>query len=347
MKFKRTLTGVLVGLSVLLLGACGKNNAQQEFADNFKTSIDSEYNASTFNLSLDDFNYSGGEDAFSINMLAAQLKNVKVEGSYAVDYENNSLESEMNFSILNQKFPIQIVGNKENLYMSTSFISGMYNIASAFNSSMSIPSSTISKLDGKYVDLLEMIEVQNDINLEDYFDVSDTKAADELNAALKKEILTFDKDSFKKSRDTLSHKFTKEECTKLFNVAMEHYKKDLDSEEKKQFEKAQKEYAKSLKDVNLDYSVAVKINTKTKQTESKIKVSLANPNKKSEKMTMAFKYVMELKKNKNAITMPKKSEVLTSDEIDEIMNSATNSRYDGEDSLGDYDSYFDSSDSGI
>lgn len=337
MNMKKVLLGTATTAAVFLLTACGSNPKDEFIKTMYDSQNTSEYNAGEMSLKVKDFTYESDDKNAYASMIASQLKDVSIEGNYLTDSKKGTSETNFTFKVLGQKIPFNVVSDKDNFYLSTNFISGILDLADSFGANLPVNQAELKKLEGKYVNVLEAGEQIAD-KAADTTDSSnpfknispeDTNIPTEkLNAAIKKTIETFDKDSFKKDKDTLTHTFTKAEMVKLLESTDKTLKADKDYKKEYSDSGMDKQMASMIeffKEKTSIFKTKIAINEKTKKMVSEVNVGTENEDNKDEKMSITLNLTTTPKKDKTAVKLPAKKEILTSKEFEDILNSLVES----------------------
>lgn len=324
MKFKKLFLGITLSLLVFSLVACG-SDPRKEFVEAMYSTDMSDYNAAKFDMKIKDLTYNGDQGNATVRMVANQLKDMKIDGTYAFDEKAEAAEMEVNLNLLGEKIPLQLVGKKDTFYMSTSFVSGLADLATAFGTPIELDKNDLAKLKDKYIDIAEtgstLSSEKSDAeknSFKEAFSV-DTKKNKKYNDDLKKLVESFDKNSFKKDKDTLSHTFTKEEFIKIIDFMNKNLKEDKKAK-KAGLDKQLTETTQALKKDIDKLEMNVSINEKTKKTDLEVTFGMKNPENKNNNMSIVLALSMTPQKNKNQIKLPDKKNIITQNELTKIMN---------------------------
>ncbi|MEI5994723.1 hypothetical protein [Candidatus Enterococcus mansonii] len=322
MKMKKYVLAVFTGIAIFLLAACG-SDPRKEFAKEMMNANGEQYNAASFKMKIDDLTYDGDQGGAYVKMFASQLKDVTIDGKYAYDEKAEALELEVTANVLGEKLPIQLVSKKDKMYMSTSFVSGALDLANSFGYPIELSKSELNKLKGKYIDIAEAgdtlssgkLDQKNPLKDKELTNVKDSKMGKELI----KLIESFDKKSFKKDKDVLTHTFTKTEIIQMLEKMDEVAKEDKDykkSGNAKEIKDAIKTFKKDIEKMDLKVS----INQKTKAVDTKLSMSANN---KSDDSTVGMVMTISVtpQKNKKEINVPSKKEIISEDELNKIFSS--------------------------
>ncbi|WP_429950241.1 hypothetical protein IGJ55_000693 [Enterococcus sp. AZ170] len=342
MKVKKYLLGIITSVVILLLAACG-SDPRKEFTNAMFSSKGQEYNAASFEMKIKDLTYDGDEGGAYVKMFASQLKDMSIDGSYAVDEKKDTVEMEITANLFGEKLPFQFVGNKENYYMSTSFVSGLLDLANSFGYPFELSKSDLNKLKGKYIDIAEAGDTLSSGELDKktkplkdktFVNMEESKMGSEM----KKLIESFDKDSFKKDKDVITHTFTKKEIIRMMEKIDEVAKEDKDYK-KSDDAKEMKDAIKSLKKDMDKMDIKVSINQKTKAFDTEIAIAATDEDAAS--MTMVMAISVQPQKNSAKIKIPSKKEIISQDELEEILAEITgtisdDSDFELEDDIYDY-----------
>lgn len=324
MKMKKYMLGIITGIAIFLLAACG-SDPRKDFTKELLNSKGEEYNAASFKMKIKDLTYDGDEGGAYFKMFASQLKDMSLDGKYAIDDKKDTMEMEITANLFGEKLPFQFVGSKDKYYMSTSFVSGVLDIANSFNYPIELSKSDLNKLKGKYIDIAEagdtlssgkLDEKTNPIKNKTFANAEDSKMGREL----KKMIESFDKKSFKKDNDVVTHTFTKKEIIQIMEKIDEVAKEDKDYK-KSGDQKEMKETIKSLKNDMDKMDVKVGINQKTKAVD--MEMSLAATDDEEANMGIVMSISVTPQKNSKKIKRPSKKDIISQDELKDILSSVT------------------------
>ncbi|WP_086349791.1 hypothetical protein [Candidatus Enterococcus clewellii] len=317
MKLNKWGLGILTILSIFLLGGCW-NDPRTEFIEALSNAGSSAAEASKFELSVADFDYAGGDtdSDLYISMFASQLKAISLKGTFASDEDKEVSETELALGAYGQKIPFQFVTEKENMYVSTSFISGALDIADMFQYPVTIDEDELQKLDGKFINI---DNIKDQLDGEDE-DEKDTDSNVGFNFSLMKkakELMDiFDKESFTKKDDVISHTFTKKEILAVMEAMKDYAKEEKDKESQKTFE----ESITALKSSFKDLKIKVSVNQKTNKINSTITMSYLY-DATAAKFDVSLKLTITPQKKTGKIKVPGKKDILSEEKFDEILNS--------------------------
>jgi hypothetical protein len=348
MKLKKLLLGAVTITAIFFMTACG-SDSREAFVNNLYDQ--KEYNASETTMKINELSFEGGEDAATYNLFANQLKDLSIEINTVVDQKKALTQSDATIKLLGQKIPFKMIGDSKNAYISTDFVSGLLNVTNAFSyDTPTVDKKKLDKLKGKYLDLTEFGVQNTALNESDLIPPNepknDLKAMNDLpykklTAELKKTVESFDKDSFKKEKDVITHTFTNAEIIKL----LETYDKVLkeDKNYKKEYKESEQdkllaEIIKVFKDKSLNMKLTVSVNEKSNQQNVELNATM-------NKDDQSFKFVMNINsklKNKKAdIQLPDKKEIITSEEFQEIYSSVMPNYSNFEQTDDDEEEYMD------
>ncbi|MBP1046376.1 hypothetical protein I6N96_08770 [Enterococcus sp. BWM-S5] len=317
MKLKKWGLGILTTMSVFLLSGCW-NDPRTEFIEALSNAGTSAAEASKFELSVEDFDYSSNDMNTNLymSMFASQLKELSLDGSFASDEEKEVSETELNLKVYGQTLPFQFVTDEENMYLSTSFISGALEIAEAFQYPVNISQSDLDKLEGKFINV-DNITDQLDDEDEDKEDEDSGSGFDLALIKKMKEIMDiFEKDSFTKKDDVISHTFTKKEIIAVMDALKDYAKEAKDKESQKSFEDG----IKTLKNSFDTLKIKVSVNTKTNKITSTVTMSYLYDDADTE-MDLVLKIKITPQKKSGEINVPGKRDILSEERFQVIMDS--------------------------
>ncbi|MGX7149108.1 hypothetical protein [Enterococcus ureasiticus] len=332
MKIKKYMLGIITGVVIFLLAACG-SDPRKDFTKELFSSKGDEYNAASFKMKIKDLAYDGDEGGAYVKMFASQLKDMSIDGKYAIDDKTDAMEMEITANLFGEKLPFQFVGNKDKYYMSTGFISGMLDIAKSFSYPVELSKSDLNKLKGKYIDIAEAGDTLTSGKLDKQTDTLKNKMFtnaenSKMTIEMKKLIESFDKKSFKKDKDVVTHTFTKKEIIQMMEKIDEVAKEDKDYK-KSDDAKEMKDAIKSLKNDLDKMDVKISINQKTKALD--MEMSMAATDDKDAKMSIVMTIAVTPQKNDQKIKMPSKKEIISQDELKDILSTITGAGSDDSD----------------
>lgn len=288
---KRVKLVVLLGI-ILVLGACSKS-PKEEFIASYDSLGTGEYNAGKFEATITDFKMNQTSGAAWAQILNDSLKNMTSQGDYQFNEKDSSFSFNAAVEVFGTEMPLNIVGNEEKFYVSTSFVDGMFALMDSFGVPIEADQTQIEKLAGKY------IEVDTDELVEDAGEDTDSSAdAEEMSNKMTKLLEDAKEESFKADGDTVSHTFTSADLVKIAED------RDLSEDTKTSLENTK---------------ITMSINKKTKKTNCTIKIS-----DDEQEMTMKLKFTPS-KKDK-AIKLPKEKDIVSEEELNNFfqeMNQST------------------------
>nr|OTP48899.1 hypothetical protein A5881_002604 [Enterococcus termitis] len=276
-------------------------------------------------MKIKDLSYDGDQGGAYVKMMASQLKDMSLEGNYAIDDKEDTIEMEITANLFGEKLPFQFVGSKDNYYMSTSFVSGLLDLANSFGYPLELSKSDLKELKGKYIDIAqagdtltsgELDKKANTLKKNTFTNAENSKMGREV----KKLIESFDKKSFTKDKDVVTHTFTKKEIIKIMEKIDEVAKEDKEYK-KSDNEKEMKDAIKSLKNDLDKMDMKVSINEKTKAVD--MEMALAATDEDDAKMNIVMTISTTPKKNNGNIKMPSKKEIISQDELEDILENIT------------------------
>lgn len=338
MRLKKYVVGIFTVVAIFLLAACG-SDPRKDFTKALFSIKGDDYNAASFKMKIKDLSYDGDEGGAYVKMIASQLKDMSIDGKYAIDDKTDTMKMDITANLFGEKLPFQFVGNEDNYYMSTSFVSGLIDLANSFDYPIELSKSDLNKLKGKYIDIAEAGDTLTSGELDKKTDPlknnSLTNAEDsKMGIEVKRLIESFDKQSFKKDKDVVTHTFTKKEIIqimeKIDEVAKENkdYKKSDDAKE-------MKDAIKSLKKDIDKLDLKVSINQKSKAFDFEIAFSTID--EEDAEMSMVMTLAVTPQKNDKKIKMPSKKEIISQDDLEAILENITASPFDDLDSDSDLD----------
>ncbi|WP_086314077.1 hypothetical protein A5821_001649 [Enterococcus sp. 7F3_DIV0205] len=332
MKMKKYLLGIITGVAIFLLAACG-SDPRKDFTKELFSSKGEEYNASSFKMKIKDLTYDGDDGGAYVKMIASQLKDMSIDGKYAIDDKKEMMKMEITANLFGEKLPFQFVGNADKYYMSTSFVSGLMDLANSFGYPVELNKSELNKLKGKYIDLAkagdtltsgELEKKTNPIKNKMFTNAENSKMGREI----KKLIESFDKKTFTKDKDVVTHTFTKKEIIQIMEKIDEVAKENKDYK-KSGDQKEMQDAIKSLKNDLDKMDIKISINQKTKAFD--MEMSIAATDEEKAKMGIVMTIAVTPEKNSSKIKMPSKKEIISQDELDAILANITGTISDDSD----------------
>lgn len=303
---KRVKLAVLLGI-ILVLGACSKS-PKEEFIASYDSLGTGEYNAGKFEATITDFKMNQTSGAAWAQILNDSLKNMTFQGDYQFNEKDSSFSFNAAVEAFGTEMPLDIVGNEEKFYVSTSFVDGMFDMMDSFGFPIEADQTKIDELAGKYieVDMDELAEAAEE-------DTDSSTDAEEMGQKMTKILEDAKEESFKADGDKVSHTFTSADLVKISK------NRDLSDEAKTTLENSK---------------MTMQIDKKTKKTNCTIKMS-----EDGQEMTM--KLVFTPSKNDKAIKLPKEKDLVPEEELNNFfqeMNQGTSndmSDYSGMETLSD------------
>ena len=282
-KMKRLKYVVLLGM-VLILGACSKD-PKAEFIDAYQEIKEEAQYAGAFTVSIPAFETGQELDEASAQILTNTMKDFSVKGNYYFDEERN-YQIDLVLDVLDEEIPLELLGNKEAVYLSTSFLEGTLNLMKIFGTEVPLDETQLTQLDQKYLEL-PMAMVKGLVNSESPEEsLAQVPLLDELLQKAKK-------DSFKKDGDSITYTFTAGELEQL----------------------GVNDRLANARQSNLNVSsLTMKINRKTKETGFTMKMKDVDEN-----MQMTGRVKVSPGKKKQKLAFPKTSEILPLAELDALI----------------------------
>lgn len=145
MRLKKYVVGIFTVVAIFLLAACG-SDPRKDFTKALFSIKGDDYNAASFKMKIKDLSYDGDEGGAYVKMIASQLKDMSIDGKYAIDDKTDTMKMDITANLFGEKLPFQFVGNEDNYYMSTSFVSGLIDLANSFDYPIELSKSDLNKL---------------------------------------------------------------------------------------------------------------------------------------------------------------------------------------------------------
>ncbi len=338
--------GVLIAMvgAVLTLAACG-STPQSQFLEQMEKVSNTKNNAGTLEMSIADLELAQGttDDAANnamMGMVMSSVKGMKLTADYQTDSKKpDNFSLNMKINAMGTEIPMEMIGSlgdKPKMYMSTDVMSSVMELAQAFGGANVPTIPGLDQLKGKYIDVMGLQQATAKTKTD--ADVKEMKNAQEFSKAYQKEVAAYikglDKKSFTKKDDVISHTFTKKELSDIVNLSQKTAKSDKKfasyvTEEEVDFD----ELLKELK----DFSLTVKANTKTNGTKIRALVSLKEGTAGLKSITLDM--VMNSKSEKATVKMPAKGDIISEDEMSQLMTPEASVQLSDEDFKTILDSY--------
>ena len=276
---------VLLGV-VLVLGACSKS-PKEEFIAAYESLGNGEYNTMDFTVSMSDIEVPETTGTAQANMLNENLKNMHISGSYQDDDESESYRMKMAVEAFGAEMPMELVGNENQIYLSTSFAEGIVTFMDSFGTPLEVDQAKLDEYKGKYINVeSEFEKLQEESTSESSTDAG--TAEKEMKSLLEKG----KEEDFKKDGDTYSYTFSKTEVKKIVE-----------------------KYTSGVEDIEIpEASITMKINSKTKKTEHIWRIENPEP-----KMKMTLKVKVTPSNSDKKVSMPKEEEITEAESINALL----------------------------
>lgn len=308
-----TILGFLMGL--FLIAGCGAK-VQEEY----KNAITAENgNQVALTVTVDQLEMTSEDtENQAASMMATGMLNSltgsELKGNIITDDKQERLQMDLEVKLLGTTFPVALlVDQKSNTaYLATEVYEQLMTMFSSFMGGMDVVGEGVNfvGLEGKYVA----------IPLEELKDMLPTEESEEATPEasnllqqkdlLEKWLLTLDKDSFKKEKDTISHTFTKKE----FSDFAAYVKKNGDDEAKNLAD----EFIDSLQDFK-ELEVASTVNTKTH--EQNLDVTFTSEQEDA-KITAGISLDLIPSEETVAVTLPAEEDIITEDQLEAMMETS-------------------------
>ncbi len=312
--------GTLVGTAAMLfvLSRCG-TSPQDEFVKYMEAQSKLTEGTYDFKVGIEELELPTSPDQAAnpmAGMLITQLKDMSITGTMKSNTKkDNAFAMDMKVNALGMEVPFNMIGSfgkEPKMYMATDIMEYIMGIASSMTGMDMAAGTDYSQLKGKYVDIFAMNEATDTAAMADM--VKEMESVQKEQEKLNKKYLEFikglDKKSFTKKDDVISHTLNEKEFTELIKSLDKETEADIKSGENpfKDFEK---------------FNVTFKLNTKKDKTT----VTLDMAPKAADAELVGFssiKLLVEttLKDKKAEITLPKKENILTAEEMEKLFPEA-------------------------
>lgn len=315
---KKMKLALLVLLSIIVLAGCGKS-AKEEFFDAAKKTA-TESSSNDFSMKIKDIKLTSDMSGDpSVNAMVTQLKDIKVNGSIQQDVKEKLSATDLKIEALGQKLPLSFISKNDDMYLSLDILKGIANISTQFGASLPFDELTFKEVEGKYINISEKNELDIDTKNAKAFgkdyQVSVTKYFDSLS-----------EERFTKKDDVVTFSITKKDIVEL-------------AKEYNKVAKSKKTYAEYvIPDLDkviksLPKNITLKINNNTKSQASDMTMLIEfDKNEQVPIKSVELLYTLKPNDKKVAIKVPAKKNIMTMDEVSELLaateESQLNASYD-------------------
>ena len=315
---KKMKLALLVLLSIIVLAGCGKS-AKEEFFDAAKKTA-TESSSNDFSMKIKDIKLTSDMSGDpSVNAMVTQLKDIKVNGSIQQDVKEKLSATDLKIEALGQKLPLSFISKNDDMYLSLDILKGIANISTQFGASLPFDELTFKEVEGKYINISEKNELDIDTkNAKSFgkdYQVSVTKYFDSLS-----------EERFTKKDDVVTFSITKKDIVEL-------------AKEYNKVAKSKKSYAEYvIPDLDkviksLPKNITLKINNNTKSQASDMTMLIEfDKNEQVPIKSVELLYTLKPNDKKVAIKVPAKKNIMTMDEVSELLaateESQLNASYD-------------------
>lgn len=293
----------MAGIAMMSLAGCGKS-PQDEFISFYEEQNSAEYNAATYSMTIDELSVTG-EGSGMVNLLASQLKDMTLNGDYRINRDEQVLDFSMSVDFLGERIPVEFIWTPDNMYLSTSLLSGMEGLMTAFGIPFEVDASVLSELDGKYIEAGDELTDSDYSKFNDLFEIETEGENTTLVAGF---IKTLDKSTFTKEEDVITHTFTVDEMKAFEAYVMENG----NAEAKESIEG----FASSFDDTE-NFDMTVVVNPKTNETNVTIAVTTGDETSGAD---LQVTITAKSEQNDEEIVIPTANEIVSSEEFEALMS---------------------------
>lgn len=312
--------GMLLGTTAVLfmLTGCGKS-AQDEFVSYMETQSKQTEGTYDFNVAIKELELPSSPETAGnpmVSMMVTQLKDMSITGTMKQNTKkDNAFELDMKVKALGMEVPFNMIGNygkEPKMYMATDIMEYIMGIMSSMTGMDMTEGTDFSQLKGKYIDVFAMDETADKAAWADM--VKEMEVAQKDQEKLNKKYIDFikglDKKSFTKKDNVISHTFTEKEFTDLIKTLSEDTETDM-----KDVQNLFKDFEK--------FNVEIKVDTKKDKTTVTLDIApKAADSENAGFSSMVLLVETTLKDKKADIVLPKKENILTSEEMEKIFPSS-------------------------
>ncbi|WP_314060054.1 hypothetical protein [uncultured Vagococcus sp.] len=335
--------GILIAMigTVVTLAACS-TTPQGQFLEQMEKVSSTKNNSGTLEMSIADLELTqesaGGNDAM-MGMIMSSVKGMKLTADYQTDSKTpENFMVNMKLSAMGTDIPMEMIGSmgdKPQIFISTDVMSSVMELAQTFGGA-NVPVITgLDDLKGKYVDVMAMQEATKASKA----DVKEMENAQEFAKAYQKEVAAYlkglDKKSFTKKDDVITHTFTKKEISDIMALSQKVAKSD---KKFASYVAEEVDFDEVLKELD-DLSVTVKANTKTNATKIRTLVSPSEKNSSAGLKSITVDMVMTSKSDKVTVKLPAKEDILSKEQVNNLMTPEPTAQLSDEDFKTILDSY--------
>lgn len=335
--------GILIAMigTVVTLAACS-TTPQGQFLEQMEKVSSTKNNSGTLEMSIADLELTqesaGGNDAM-MGMIMSSVKGMKLTADYQTDSKTpENFMVNMKLSAMGTDIPMEMIGSmgdKPQIFISTDVMSSVMELAQTFGGA-NVPVITgLDDLKGKYVDVMAMQEATKASKA----DVKEMENAQEFAKAYQKEVAAYlkglDEKSFTKKDDVITHTFTKKEISDIMALSQKVAKSD---KKFASYVAEEVDFDEVLKELD-DLSVTVKANTKTNATKIRTLVSPSEKNSSAGLKSITVDMVMTSKSDKVTVKLPAKEDILSKEQVNNLMTPEPTAQLSDEDFKTILDSY--------
>lgn len=335
--------GILIAMigTVVTLAACS-TTPQGQFLEQMEKVSSTKNNSGTLEMSIADLELTqesaGGNDAM-MGMIMSSVKGMKLTADYQTDSKTpENFMVNMKLSAMGTDIPMEMIGSmgdKPQIFISTDVMSSVMELAQTFGGA-NVPVITgLDDLKGKYVDVMAMQEATKASKA----DVKEMENAQEFAKAYQKEVAAYlkglDKKSFTKKDDVITHTFTKKEISDIMALSQKVAKSD---KKFASYVAEEVDFDEVLKELD-DLSVTVKANTKTNATKIRTLVSPSEKNSSAGLKSITVDMVMTSKSDKVTVKLPAKEDILSKEQVNNLMTPEPTAQLSDEDFKTILDTY--------
>ncbi|BDR56989.1 hypothetical protein [Xylocopilactobacillus apis] len=316
MKNKKPLIVVAILSMLMILTGCGASS-KQALINHYDEMSNQKSAKATFKMKVTDFDIpvKGSGDSSSAKQLIDVVKASSITGDIYSDGKNGKGTIKLN--TMNKTVPLEFVGNDKNIYMGADFYNSLFQLMSSFG--MTPPKYDFSKLAGKYVDLIALMNESSSVKSKVSSDQKEAatkavnKSQQDSSAVLKEIIDTLPKDAVTKKDGVITATLHKEDVKKTIEIYNKYIKdhKDVDAKPIKQ--KDIDEFMSEFK----AFDIIIKYDSKASTLNYTLTVEPKDGGK------IGFEFDTKSEKYDGKIEMPSKDKIVSPTEFTNQMNAIT------------------------
>ncbi|MFI3805635.1 hypothetical protein [Vagococcus fluvialis] len=311
---RKNLGKIVVLLSLIfILASCG-SHPKDEFIGFFEKHSNQKEKAYDFTLKIEDLeavSATGNEIDPTVGMIITQLKDISIDGTVrSQTKKQKALSVDMMINSFGMNIPFTMIGSfdkEPKLYFGTDILDYFTSVVNSMTDE-ELNEVDYSQLDGKYI---ELFSLTNSVDSETWETMLENIKAEEKNQEIyKQELIEYmrklDKKSFTKKDNLISHTFSSKELIDLLKL------QEDSTEIIKLLKKLDEIEAKvTVNPKNNDYNLVIYVKPSGADAEN---IGFS---------TISLMLSFKLNEKRATINVPKEEDVLSQEELEEILPGLT------------------------